>query len=329
MIINCAPIVVEDKKIQSVSNATNFYFVDYSNDRELQIEINKLIIESINLNTSKTITVQYHNQLILIPVYVPISSRLSSLFWTASLMYESHELPFAEHYNRFLMNAQTNMVDNKYPDGIDISQTVAIFGATYKKNMVAINTDVMANKQDDDGFKRCNTGIYRYYDFALLIVKNGQVVDYAIHGHISNISEAINQHNPQRVYYNAAFDDALDIFLRYPYQPFYAATHNKLAPMRTTIINDINPLPFCERRAPFCALCNCLKYLRSLMFTTKSAVSQVDNWPQLTRKHNIFRNSRFKGAPFKKNATRDNRSRQLFSQRSQQRLSNCIRIVPT
>lgn len=235
------------------------------------------MIDSINPPTSKTITVQYHNQLILIPTNVAISSRLSTLFWPQSLVYEERKLPFVNEFNRFMAKAKENIMEtgNKYPDGIDISETIAIFGSTYKKSTISLdnanNSQNFNTKSDDDGFKRCNTGIYRYYDFAILIVKNGSVIDYAIHGYASNINEAIFKYNPVRIYYNAMPNDALDVFLRYPYQPFYSATFDKLTPIKAHIIRDnFNILAFCERRSAFCALCNCLKYLRSLMFTFKS-----------------------------------------------------------
>lgn len=268
----------EEKKIDTVVNATNFYKADYSDDRELQLELNKLIIESVKPQTSKTITVQYNNILILIPITTAISSRLSSLFWSPSLVYEQRNLPYYEVYNEFLANIQTHMVDNKYPDGVDISETIAIFGATYKKNMVSLGGNDFNAKNDENSFKRCNTGVYNYYDFAVVIVKNGRVIDYAIHGYASNISEAIDQHKPVRVYYNATLNDALDVFLRYPYQPFYSAVYDKLSPVKIAVNENFNILPFCERRAPFCAICNCLKVLRSIMFTTKSNLVTVKPW---------------------------------------------------
>lgn len=278
---------METKKISKLSKQTsNVYAIDYSHDLELQLELKKLIMLSINPKTSKTITVQYLNQLILIPITAEISSRLSSLFWSPALVYEERKLPFVDEFNTIMEGAKMNLIKsgNKYPDGTDVSETIAIFGATYKKNAINVGNDcVNYNLKHDDAsnFKRCNTGIYRYYDFAVIIVKNGQIIDYAIHAYASNINEAIYHHCPKKIFYNAVPNDALDIFLRYPYQPFYAATFEKLQPLRMPIVKEFfNILAFCERRSAFCALCNCLKYLRSLMMSFKSNVQTVQPPPR-------------------------------------------------
>lgn len=275
---------MECKKIQNLcAPPSNIYTTDYSHDLELQQELKNLVLLSINPKTSKTITVQYLNQLILIPINVAISSRLSSLFWSPPLVYEERQLPFVSEFNKIMDGAKSSLAEcgNKYPDGTHISETIGIFGATYKKNMINVGNDCVNYnlKHDDvDNFKRCYTGIYRYYDFALIIVKNGQIIDYAIHGYASNINEAIYQHRPTKIFYNAVPNDAFDVFLRYPYQPFYAATFEKLQPLRMPILKDFfNILVFCERRSSFCALCNSLKYLRSLMLSFRGNVRPIPN----------------------------------------------------
>lgn len=281
---------MENKKIANLSKPThNVYNIDYSHDVELQQELKNLVLSSINPKTSKTITVQYLNQLILIPINVAISSRLSALFWSPSLMFEERKLPFVDEFNRIIGGAKMHLTEcgYKYPDGTNISETVAIFGATYKKNMINVGNDSVNHslKHDDaENFKSCHTGIYRYYDFALLIVKNGQIIDYAIHAYASNINEAIYHYRPTKIFYNAVANDALDVFLRYPYQPFYASTFEKLQPCRVSILRDyFNILVFCERRSAFCALCNCLKYLRSLLLPFQSNVQPVQETPKTNR----------------------------------------------
>lgn len=283
---------MENKKIANLSKPTyNVYNIDYSHDVELQQELKNLVLLSINPKTSKTITVQYSNQLILIPINVAISSRLSALFWAPPLIFEERKLPFVDEFNRIINGAKMHLAQcgYKYPDGTSISETVAIFGATYKKNIINVGNDSVSHnlKHDDvENFKRCHTGIYRYYDFALIIVKDGQIIDYAIHAYASNINEAIYHYRPTKIFYNAVCNDALDVFLHYPYQPFYAATFKKLQPLRVPIIRDyFNILVFCERRSAFCALCNCLKYLRSLLLPFQSNVQPL----LATEKTNHFR----------------------------------------
>lgn len=143
------------------------------------------------------------------------------------------------------------------------------------------NTNNKSNTQilnDGDTFKRSNIGIYQYCDFAAVIIENGQIIDYAIHGFASNISEMIYHHQPKYIYYNAQEGDALDIFMNYKHQPFYMACYGKLRPIRINRINDFfNPLVFCERNDLFCALCNCLRDVRGLFFKIPEQKFEISN----------------------------------------------------
>lgn len=257
---------------------------------ELQQEINNLIKVSINPATSKTITVMYQNQLILIPVYMAISSRLSAIFWSQPMAYIQSSIPFMSEFNKYLTEARVDGA-NVYPDGTRVSDTIAIFAATYKKSTISYNdvqNNILKNENLDVGFKRCSTGIYRYHDFAIIIMNNGRIIDYAIHGYVSNVNDAIYRHNPKRIYYNARPGDALDVFLNYPYQPFYSAMHENLTPIQInrTIDCCFNTLAFCERRAPFCALCYALKDLRGFIFQYKSQYEIIDDNRWYGRRYN-------------------------------------------
>lgn len=77
----------------------------------------------------------------------------------------------------------------------------------------------------------------------------------------------LDKHNPKKIIYNANVNDALDIFLRYKYNPFHNAVDKKLYPISINRIADaFNTMVFCERNDVYCALCNTLKDMRGLLF---------------------------------------------------------------
>lgn len=110
-------------------------------------------------------------------------------------------------------------------------------------------------------------GLYQYCDFSVMIIRDNRVVDYAVHGVHSNIAETITRHKPEVVYYNAQPDDALDVFVRYEWQPFYECLRDIARPVSIYRNNRelFNTLPFCTRCDTFCAFCHALRDIRSLI----------------------------------------------------------------
>lgn len=114
-----------------------------------------------------------------------------------------------------------------------------------------------------------STPLYRYYDFTLLIVRNGEVLNYAIHGHHSNFASLINEYQPRQVFCNAIAGDSLDTFLRYEYQPFYSALSGRLRLLKLNLIPLCNYISFCYRRDSFCSFCQALRYLNTFILVTQ------------------------------------------------------------
>lgn len=114
-----------------------------------------------------------------------------------------------------------------------------------------------------------STPLYRYYDFTLLIVRNGEVLNYAIHGHHSNFASLINEYQPRQVFCNAIAGDSLDTFLRYEYQPFYSALSGRLRLLKLNLIPLCNYISFCSRRDSFCSFCQALRYLNTFILVTQ------------------------------------------------------------
>lgn len=294
-------------KLDNVVNDVEFYTKSVNEDISVQEELNALVLNSIILPTLKCVTVKYNNQLILIPATTAISSRLASLFWIYPKKYIKRDLPFLSEFNRSIANPtyipDVTIIKDDCGNEIYKSIKYCVFSVKYKKNFVTLNngrnsksnvnmsslnpkahTNMLsvncdANILRPEGFKRSNAGIYHYSDFAAVIIENGQVVDYAIHGVVSNISEMIRIHQPQRIYYNARRGDALDVFMNYQYNPFYEACYNKLHPIPINRTNDFfNPMAFCERQDIFCALCNCLRDIRGLLFKLPEQVTIIDKY---------------------------------------------------
>lgn len=260
----------EEARLQKIINEPSLYELNLDDDVELKTEINNIVQASINPPKGcKLITVSIFNQLISIPVNLSISSRLASIIWEPACCYKASVFPFMNSFNAFLLKYKN---DDLYPDNIKKSEPVAIFAARYKKNNgFSTNSKVKNYKVSDVASTSTETdrgtavnGLYYYHDFAIVIIVNGIVVDYAIHGFQSNISDIIYKYKPQRVYYNAVVGDALDSFLNYPFQPFYAAMKNLLHPVKIYRPND-SFLAFCNRGDLFCALCNALRDTKGIL----------------------------------------------------------------
>lgn len=267
-------------RLKHVMDESNVYKQPYVDDLALNAEVQKLVRISINPTKCKYITVKFMDQTILIPQNVEISNILSSMIWAYPKNYTRMVLPSQDEFNRNMdkCRASNKYWPKTYPDGIPFSSKIGIFSAKYKKNIIAADIGLSpllrtnANKftppgSNDEGFKHSSSGVYQYCDFALLIIENGVIIDYAIHGFRSNINECIDVHKPVKIFYNATPGDALDVFMNYPYQPFFPAMNGLMMPIRIYRLPEkFNSISFCERNDVFCALCLALKDFRGLMF---------------------------------------------------------------
>lgn len=267
----------EAEQLQHVLHSNNIYSDIYINDVTLQKELSDLIAASIYPANRQLVTVKYNDNLLLLSNTQHITSRMANLFWGVGLQYQPCQLPYLEQfYNSLREGMRRGLKQRPQPPGIDRCETYAIFSVKYRKHTVSVVTQragIVQQQQQYQGyglrknFKNCNTGLYHYTDFACIIVKDGLIVDYAVHNFTSNINEMLRVHNPVKIIYNANVGDALDIFLRYKYNPFYEFMYDKWWPISINrIVDTFNTLIFCDRNDVFCALCNALKDLRGLLF---------------------------------------------------------------
>lgn len=265
------PLVDELTRIDEAMIRFNIYSPQ-ADDLAINAELQVLVSNSINPKTLKCVTVKFQNQIILIPHTVAISSRLASLFWAYPKQYQLMTLPFHQEFDNNMTKCRKNrnLWPKTYPDNIPMSDKIGIFAAKYKKNIIA--TDLYRNSTDYEGMqnekiKHSSSGIYQYCDFALLIIENGVIIDYAIHGFRSNIAECVRKHNPTKIFYNSMPGDALDVFMKYPYQPFFTSMADILMPVKIyRLPENFNSMSFCERNDVYCALCSAIKDFRGMMF---------------------------------------------------------------
>lgn len=257
------------EQVQRVVNEPTVY--NKSVIDEKLVEVHKLMAKSVSQSGYKSIAVIYEKTtMILIPHDYDISSELASLFWKKALHYEQQTLPFVNiFYDSLIKAREEGLLERDYPTGIDKSEVIAVFAAKYDPNLKNFNknTSVMQNRFsfNKQKKKRCDTGLYQYCDFAVLIVQNGTILDYAVHGYVSSINGAIQKHQPKKILYNADLNDPLDVFMKYKHQPFFSATNGKLCPTKIQRM-DFVTTPFCKRFDTCCALCNALKDYKGLLF---------------------------------------------------------------
>lgn len=260
----------------------------YSSDIALQSEINALIRKSINIKNTNTITVMCQNQMLILENNTQISSRLASMIWGTPLMYQKNLPANIETLNEFIGTLQDKCsmkCTDTYCDGTNIAETVGLFAATYRKNATSIDssdrhTRMQQHQHQQSRRTNNNIGLYRYYDFTLLILKNGKIIDYAIHGVRSNINDAIAEHKPSKIYCNVMQGDALDTFLRYECQPFYGSMYGRMHRLKLNILDMYNFLWFCERSNSFCSFCLALKYLCALIVVNPEHQQQQPTYHQ-------------------------------------------------
>lgn len=269
----------ELSKINSVMHASSKYTCIINPDLEIRAELGTLVMNSITPKTSQCIAVNFNKRILLIPTTQPLSSRMQSLFWVQPKQYEETKLNLFNNIDimpqisKNLGDADFNNGNN--PMGLSADDTFAVFSARYyyKTTMPgrAQDSNLNSNNSNNDGQQQqslINTGFYYYTDFAVFILRDMKIIEYAIHGYVSNINDLLHKYNPKKIFYNSMPNKALDLFLRYEYQPFFSGIKDtsKLTPIVIHRFTGFyNTLAFCERQEAFCAFCNGLRDIRGLL----------------------------------------------------------------
>lgn len=223
-------------------------------DVQLESELNRLVAVTMRPgNLSRCIAAECGNTPLLIPHQMAISARMASALWGFARSYEAATLQYGDCF------MQQIGLGSWYADGYPVAgTTVAVFGSKYQRSSFlsagpAGSTGPVVNS------------VYRHVDFAVIILRNGAIVDHAIHKRYSNVSACLARHCPDRVYYNARLGDSLDLFMRYEYQPFYTALAGRLCPLVLPHYPDCPvTVSLCKTFDFMCAFCQCLRNIHSL-----------------------------------------------------------------
>lgn len=116
-------------------------------DLELQREIEMIVRESIQPNTSKCVTVMLNNQIILIPNNIRISDRLTNYIWGTPKQYTNQLFPYSHEFDLLLKGLSETAINRRMFIGIPsaasnatLPKTFAIFAVRY------IRTNCLAPK---------------------------------------------------------------------------------------------------------------------------------------------------------------------------------------
>lgn len=256
-------VIIDADKIKSSRNSTDrqgeldrIHSILHgvcNSDNELRCEIENLVTKSLHSPVmTKYITVFVDNRFLVIDHKTVLSDRLKSYIWRPSKPFVQTPLPFIESINKFIK------------PNLALPDVYAVFSVKYERvnnikrpnNQYSITTRVYPQRR--------NNALYIYTDFSILIIKNGQIVDYAIHGVHSNIHGAVEHWKPKQIIYNAEPFDSLYSFLNYKHQPFYEIMYKLGTPMKLYRNQRVICLALCERNDVYCAFCNGIKDLLGL-----------------------------------------------------------------
>jgi len=232
----------------------------------VQSELIRLMQNNVPEKDMRYIAINYQDQLILVPYEYKLSQMAQSVIWpNNNKVYEQQDVSFLDKYNNYIENllkVSKNLYseldknfetltycDKKTP----IDSTVGMFSAIFKRTALTI----------DDSKKT----VYVFRKFALLIIQNGKIIDYALHGNKSSIAGCVREHKPIRIFFKSSGCDQLNTFLKYKHQPFYECFKGLLQPLNVSLLNDnYDTSAFCPNSTQFCALCSALRvYRRSIM----------------------------------------------------------------
>lgn len=231
----------------------NIIIGDISREVREIIKNNKVGTQSI----IASLHIDGRQQLLVLNDRQRISPELAECIWKRPLLYIESLFPNADIYNEELASG-----------GSGSGEKVAVFSVWFQKQQSRgratkpVPTFLKPNNGSNlNAFPVKFMPAYHYTDFAAAIVQNNRIIDYAIHGVRSNISEMIMRHQPKRVYYHGFGYNALGVFLNYQHQPFYKALEGRLEPVNfisNSSDSQRHYLSYCERNNSMCAFCQLL-----------------------------------------------------------------------
>lgn len=225
-----------DYNAVSVSSQENYELSDANSDN-INLKIGPIVTSTVSLHLEfnqhlngrgRNVLVQFAGKKSFLRNSLPMSDNLRNALWGTPLPYDGDA---SRRFSDFNKNLPIMSATLSIP-------TFIVFSARYTKH----NTELC------------------YDEFSAAVVQNGQIVDFATHGHSSNLMEMVNRHpTTVDVYFCGKLrNDQLYSFLKYKNQPFHDLMQRRLIPFPRRDYLNINSLMYCERNKVHCSACFCL-----------------------------------------------------------------------
>lgn len=263
--------------------------IDRATD-DIRNEHKKLVAISLLTTSKRSIILKSGNVYITIPDTVEISPTFRDHVWPPSDAESSSAPPlvnieifnallqtkpkhtgtlgfFAAHYSKVAFASQPSTKDNRsnrYGTGLS--------DETFQKNITNFRNkqkfkrfnNWSSQQQQTSSFENNVIPLMCFDDFSLVIVKDGIVIDAAIHGYRGHIPDLVNKYKPSKIYYVARENDPFDVFVQYKYNPFHASFNGLTTRLQNMIINtQLNTTALCDRKQSYCSYCRALQIVYS------------------------------------------------------------------
>ncbi|ABO45411.1 unknown [Gryllus bimaculatus nudivirus] len=232
-----------DKLLRLIN--TNIYEDDYS----IKMEITTLKHESQKLQSDYILIFLDH---VFIPLSFSryISDNLQKRIWGPTFSYIKYVFPNVELFNNYDKRT-LSLKEN----------VLGFFGVKYTRTR-----NISYNKTNEQKYflnRSYKNPVFCFIEFCGVVVKDGNVIDSAIHSRISNIIEMFKIHKVDTIYRKGSQTDSLQDFLNYFCQPFFEIK-NIIKPININYkeLGAFNPLTFCMQGDAYCSLCNTLRLIR-------------------------------------------------------------------
>lgn len=246
-------IILNNNDLLDESTGLLTEYTNNDDDILLRSEIEKIKQISID-STVETIAAydNIKNIVFYIPIDLPISSRLRDYLWNTSCICENEPLRFesCDVFEEFL--------EKKYKTFSN--DCIGFFGYHYWKNgktfKLTPKDGKIGNKPERE---KTLHGCFVFDDFSLIIMKNGKIIDYAIHGVENNVNEIIRKYKPIKIFYSGKSNDPISVFLKYKYQPFSEFSES-FVPIQMYLKKYV-VIQNCKRKSEYCSFCNANQFV--------------------------------------------------------------------
>ncbi|MGI4816401.1 MAG: hypothetical protein ACRYE7_00175 [Janthinobacterium lividum] len=266
---------------------------DSALNNEIKTLVSDIVHRNINVqnNQENTVTIFAQQTPIPIPMDTVISPLLAAHVWGLERNYQKFIMRHHESFNKLIVNYMkpTSQTLNQP----DFGTTVAFFSAVYE-NLSKTTTTITNNKNTglqkfenntnnnasakfellaeygnggpEEGeisenmpqWKQFTKQNLFFKDFSVIIIRNGEFIDAAIHGKYGSVTAVLKKYDPKIIYCIGNERDPIDAFINYKYQPFYSALKSRVRYITGSLFRSNSTLMFCPNNAKYCSFCRCV-----------------------------------------------------------------------